>query len=139
VTTTDEFGKVCQTLDALLERDRGRLEAESIRIADWSNRSSREPLSWSYAFESRWTVPPFVVKVRASLDCLEPPTGEAILGVSVHRLAEVFQVGAVPQVQERAEFCVTLVELERQGLGAFVVQQLEAAKTMLPSTYRANE
>jgi hypothetical protein len=34
---------------------------------------------------------------------------------------------------------VTLVELERQGLGAFVVQQLEAAKTMLPSTYRANE
>lgn len=139
MTTTGEFGKVCQTLDALLERDRGRLEAENINIADWSNRSSREPLSWSYAFESRWTVPPFVVKVRASLDCLEPPTGEALLGVSVRRLAEVFQVGAVPQVQERAEFCVTLVELERQGLGAFVVQQLEAAQTMLPFTYRANE
>ncbi len=133
---TSRFQRVSDTLDAFLNEGRKPLEVERIQITDWSDRAPREALaSWSYAFELRWSVPPFVVKVRVHLTCTEWPADEDSPTISVLRLAEVFQVGAVPHIQNRVEEPVVLDELAREGFTQFVIRQLKAASETLPSAY----
>jgi hypothetical protein len=131
------FQQICDTLDALLERDKPWLKSQNIKITDWSYFGSREPLScWSYVFELRWVVPPFIVNISVRLSSVEPPPNEDNSATSIARLAEVFQVGAVPHVQNRSEEPVTVGDVTSEGMGNLVIRQLEQAKASLPPEYQ---
>jgi hypothetical protein len=131
------FQQTCDTLDALLAKDKSWLKSQNIKITDWSFFGNREPLScWSYAFELRWAVPPFIVNISVRLSSVEPPPNENNTATSIARLAEVFQVGAVPHMQNRYEEPVTVDDVINEGMGSLVIRQLEQVRASLPSGYQ---
>ena len=134
------FQQTCDTLDGLLANDRPQLESQHITITDCSYFGNREPLAWwSYAFELRWTVPPFVVRLSVHLTAVEPLPDEDASPISMTRLAEVFQIGAGSQVHNQHEEAVALDEVVTEGLGGLVSRTLAEARASLPTAYRTGE